>query len=489
MPPLKIPFYSGLSPQRKQHVHLAVGGTVAMGVVLAASGFIGGGTPAVKTAPPPLASPKPLAEVPGSAMDSKDVWLGSAGRDVATLRGQLQDQLTRSERERAEQQRVNEQLLAELRAVKGQPGAGNGASASPATGTAALTPPPSSNGSATPGAAATAFPKLPAPGGANPAAYPPATPLTTAQARNLRTAPVPGGNDAAEASGAEPVSTPVLRPVSPPVSPPVLMRVSLQSPDGAAASPGAAAPGRAQAVPKRVDSFLPVSFTRAVLLGGLAAPTGGQAQGSPIPVLLRLQDLAVLPNDFRSNIRDCFVVGEGYGDISAERAYIRTTLMSCVSRDGRVMEIPIKGSVFGEDGMNGVMGKLVTKQGSILLNALLSGIASGLGAGVAQASQTVTTTALGTTSTTPPDTKSILQAGLGTGVSKALDRLAQYYINLAEKTLPVIEVLPGRVVDLVITEGTPLEQLVAAGFEGSVPERGGLNRGSLMRSLRQTQAD
>jgi hypothetical protein len=61
-----------------------------------------------------------------------------------------------------------------------------------------------------------------------------------------------------------------------------------------------------------------------------------------------------------------------------------------------VLEVPIKGSVFGEDGMNGMMGKLITKQGAILGNALLSGIAAGIGQGVSQANQVTTTTALGT---------------------------------------------------------------------------------------------
>jgi len=42
------------------------------------------------------------------------------------------------------------------------------------------------------------------------------------------------------------------------------------------------------------------------------------------------------------------------------------------------------------------------------------------------------------------------------GVGKAFDRLAQYYITLAEKLFPVIEVGAGRVVDVVLTKGTEL---------------------------------
>src|SRR3989304_3626567 len=100
------------------------------------------------------------------------------------------------------------------------------------------------------------------------------------------------------------------------------------------------------------------AFTRAILLGGLDAPTGGQAQRNPQPVLLRLVDNAVLPNHFRSRIKECFVIGAGYGDMSSERAYIRTESLSCVTRDGTAIDVPIKGYVAGEDGKAGMRGRL-----------------------------------------------------------------------------------------------------------------------------------
>ena len=81
-----------------------------------------------------------------------------------------------------------------------------------------------------------------------------------------------------------------------------------------------------------------------LLLGGLDAPTGGQAQRNSQPVLLRLMDNAVLPNQFRSKVKECFVVGAGFGDVSSERAYIRTESLSCITRDGMAIDVPVKGS-------------------------------------------------------------------------------------------------------------------------------------------------
>ena len=109
----------------------------------------------------------------------------------------------------------------------------------------------------------------------------------------------------------------------------------------------------------------------------------------------------------------------------------------------------------GEDGKAGMRGRLVSKQGQILANALLAGVASGIGQAFTQSATTMSISPLGTTSTVDPAKQ--LQAGLGTGVGKALDRLAQYYITLAEKVFPVIEIDAGRTVDVVLTQGIALQ--------------------------------
>ena len=205
-----------------------------------------------------------------------------------------------------------------------------------------------------------------------------------------------------------------------------------------------------------VATFLPVSFTRGTLLGGLDAPTGGQSQSNPHPVLIRLSDNTVLPNRFRGEYRDCFVIAAGYGDISAERAYLRTESLSCVRDDGATLEVRIQGSVYGEDGKVGMRGRLVTKQGQMLANALLAGVVSGIGQGLSTANTSYSSSPLGTTASTDSSADAY-RAGLGSGVGKALDRLAQYYIKLAENTFPVIEVDAGREIDVVITKGVRID--------------------------------
>ena len=196
------------------------------------------------------------------------------------------------------------------------------------------------------------------------------------------------------------------------------------------------------------------SFMRAVLLGGLDAPTGGQAQNNPWPVLLRVQDNAFLPNRYRAKVKECFLLGSGYGDISSERAYLRLESLSCVLNNGEVIDTPAKGYVVGEDGKAGMRGRLISKQGQVLANALMTGIISGIGHGLQQSAMSYSTSALGTVGTV--DAGKEFQAGIGAGVGRALDRLSQYYIDLAEKMFPVIEVDAGRVVDVVLTKGITL---------------------------------
>lgn len=239
-----------------------------------------------------------------------------------------------------------------------------------------------------------------------------------------------------------------------------LVRVSVaQAPKAGpvnALGPGAVSGQKREAPYKSsIDTYLPVSFTRGIMLGGIDAPTGGQSQSNPHPVLIRLEDNAVLPNRFRSEIRECFVVAAGYGDISSERVYMRTENLSCVRHDGSTLEVAIHGTIYGDDGHVGVRGRLVEKQGQILAKALLAGLLSGIGQGIAQQGTTTTTSVFGATSTT--DSTHAYQQGIGKGMGSALDRLASYYVRLAEQIFPVIEVDAGRMVNVVITKGVRIE--------------------------------
>lgn len=207
---------------------------------------------------------------------------------------------------------------------------------------------------------------------------------------------------------------------------------------------------------RNAESYLPAgTFIRAALLNGLDAPTGGQAQQNPHPVVLQLVDNAQLPNNFKANLKGCMVTGNGHGDLSAERAYVRLDRLSCVDEEGGAIDVAVRGYVSGEDGKTGLRGRLITKTGQVLANAIFVGAIGGFGDALRQQATTQNNTPIGgqIQSVNNP-----WQYGLGGGVGKAMDRVAQYYIKLADKLFPVVEVDGGRVVDIVLTRGVSIER-------------------------------
>jgi len=201
------------------------------------------------------------------------------------------------------------------------------------------------------------------------------------------------------------------------------------------------------------ETYMPAgSFVRVVMLSGLDAPTGGQSQNNPHPVLFRVLDPAQLPNMFKADVKDCVITANGYGDLSAERVHIRTDRLSCIDEEGNATDIKLKGYAAGEDGKEGMRGRLVTKQGQVIAKAMLAGLVDGIGTIVKQSSMTQTSIGgFGTTNTLDPS--KVAQAGVGGAIGNAGTVLSKYYMNLANQLFPVLEVDAGRITDVVLSEG------------------------------------
>ena len=204
---------------------------------------------------------------------------------------------------------------------------------------------------------------------------------------------------------------------------------------------------------KADDLLLTGSFARARLLNGVEAPTGGQANGNPVPMLLEIKDPAFLPNRYRSDIKQCMVTANATGDLSSERVLVRLDRMSCITHTKGAIDVRLTGYVTGEDGKTGLKARVVTRSGQAIANALLVGTLSGLGEAVSLAAQDSTTNFAGTVTNS---VNNPWRAGLGEGMHDALDRVADYYLKLADKIFPVLEVDAGRNVDIVITQSASI---------------------------------
>lgn len=204
--------------------------------------------------------------------------------------------------------------------------------------------------------------------------------------------------------------------------------------------------------------YLPVgTMVKGVLLSGLYAPTGVNARKDPFPVILRIQDEAIMPNLKKADLKECFLTLSGYGDLSSERALMRGETLSCVANDNSVIETKFPSYAVGEDGKAGIGGRLITRNGRALRNAMLSGFFSGM----SDAFETTKVQKLdisGSSSETYEKAMSSenLNNGLFNGASDALGKLADYYMSMAEQTFPVIEIDAGREVTVTLTQGTDL---------------------------------
>lgn len=233
--------------------------------------------------------------------------------------------------------------------------------------------------------------------------------------------------------------------------------------------------------PKSPDGvYIPAgSLIAGYLLNGLDAPTGTHARKEPFPVLVRVKEEAILPNRYRADLRECFVIASGYGDLSAERAYIRAEIFSCIRSDGGVIEVPLDAYAVGEDGKLGLRGRIIDKQGQLMAESLAAGFAKGFSSLFSRVQVPVLMNGgQGSLSSSVPFQSTFSEAAaegaLLKGTGSALDRLANYYMDMAENLFPVVEIDVTRRIEFVVQHGTELRLGGSAsrGKEGSPPRRG-----------------
>jgi len=202
--------------------------------------------------------------------------------------------------------------------------------------------------------------------------------------------------------------------------------------------------------------YLPPSFMEASLLTGFSAATMQSAKTYEKPLLLRVKDIAVLPNEIKTDLKGCFIMASAYGDLSDERAHARLVNLSCLSKNGEsVIDAPIKGFVVDSDGKIGLAGDVVTKMGALLGRSVLAGFFGGVGEAFKAASTTNSISSLGTTQSI--NSNQIMQAGVGGGLSKGFGELQKFYLEMAKQTFPIVEVGSAKSVTVVIEQGVELE--------------------------------
>ena len=220
--------------------------------------------------------------------------------------------------------------------------------------------------------------------------------------------------------------------------------------------------GRPEAPPVVVedspDYLPPNSYASARVIVGVDASAGVVSQTDPLPVVLRITGPArsVMQNGkvLTTRIQGCVVNGAARGDLSSEKVYVKLARMTCDQPGGRVAVSEVKGFI-SFAGKSGVRGRVVSREGSLVSQALLAGIVGGFGRGFSANANSV----FSGVTTNPDGSRSklsagdILGGGLGQGAADAADTVSKYLIERAEQYQPVVEMPTGIDVEIVFLDG------------------------------------
>jgi conjugal transfer pilus assembly protein TraB len=194
------------------------------------------------------------------------------------------------------------------------------------------------------------------------------------------------------------------------------------------------------------------TFSNAIIIEGADANASVRGQEKLVPMQFKLTGLSHLPGNQKSDkLANCFVTASAFGEISSERAEVKTERLSCVI-NGKHIDQEVEGHV-AFYGKNGIKGIPVMRNGKLLGLSFMGGALSGLGQTASQVGQTVA----GVGATTTITAGDAGRAAIGGGASTAGGKLADYYIQRAEQYHPIIPIGAGNRVEVVFQKGFKAE--------------------------------
>jgi conjugal transfer pilus assembly protein TraB len=211
-------------------------------------------------------------------------------------------------------------------------------------------------------------------------------------------------------------------------------------------------PEKEKSAEEKKTVYLPAGTTlKGKIINSFPAPVGGEKFPA---VLIELDGYARLPNNYRLDLSRCLVIAKAEGSYALERAKLETYKLSCILKNGKVMEVSPKGMVIsGEDGLEGVKGKFLNVNREQLLAYFGGTTISGFFSALQQGQITRYTTPFGTTT----DIRNELLYALSGSLAQTWNEFARFYLEEAKKIVPVVVVQAGVPVYIVFVDGTSLE--------------------------------
>jgi hypothetical protein len=201
------------------------------------------------------------------------------------------------------------------------------------------------------------------------------------------------------------------------------------------------------------------SLIRARLVNGLNAIIANTADTEKLIVLAKLTDPILMPNRKKVSLRGCSIMGGGKGDLSTERVYIQTTILSCIGPDDVLYEGVVKSNGIGEDGVLGLRGRPVTRDGALILQSASTGLIQGFAEAFSDSAtrpQVVTNT---DGSYSLPSVDFVGTSALASGIDGGLSQMVDRANSILDQIFPILEVDAGRTIEFVVQESFELKEI------------------------------
>jgi hypothetical protein len=212
------------------------------------------------------------------------------------------------------------------------------------------------------------------------------------------------------------------------------------------------------------NTITPGSFAPAILLSAVNASTGVNNTSNPTPAVIEIVDSGSMGRGFRSDLNGCRVTVACTGDLSSERVHMRLEKMTCFERStGEAVVVQVDGYVTSEDGVEGIRGTLVDRAGPQIRAAAAAGFLGSMGEFISGAAQPQSVLSLqtGLSQTVPLSAQQVLKQSGAKGTKNAMDRYADFWIKRAEQLQPIIQIQPGRMIDVHFTNEVSLDKSMA----------------------------
>lgn len=204
--------------------------------------------------------------------------------------------------------------------------------------------------------------------------------------------------------------------------------------------------------PLRTSFISPGDLAPVRLLTGVAAPV----DGTPYPVMFKVDGPITGPDGSSLDIGEARLIAAAQGSETDSRVIYRLTELAIRHQDGRRSVVKVDGWIVGEDGVRGMGGKLKDNLTDTL--GALATLSSGLA--LSDRLQEKADNIQVLDSQDIDITQGDVDSALTLGITETFQTMAGIIVDRFQNQIPVVEVLSGRQVVAIFSQGTEIELLI-----------------------------